>query len=99
MSYEDIQDIKGDDKSQYVVIIMERLDEKRLPLEHQMTKHTLIGSYDITFDNAAIGGDQKTNQIRSTNSHFTLMRVCLLENLKFPNQMTIPMGHVCSAAS
>jgi hypothetical protein len=28
MSYEDIQDIKGDDKSQYVVIIMERLDEK-----------------------------------------------------------------------
>lgn len=92
MSYEDIEDIKGDDKSEYVVIIMVRLHEK--PTPGTSNDKTVLTSYDISFDNAVFGGDQKTNKIRSTNSHFTLMRVCLLENLKSPNQMTIPMGHV-----
>ncbi|HRF77128.1 MAG TPA: hypothetical protein PLB46_11185 [Chitinophagales bacterium] len=92
MSYEDIKDIKGDDKSQYVVIIMERMEEKTST--GTSGKTYVIGNYDITFDNSAIGGIQKTNKIRSKSSHFTVMRVALLENLQFPNQMTIPMGHI-----
>lgn len=48
----------------------------------------------IDFDNAAIGGSQKTNEIKSNSYEYTMMKIGALQTIKIDSHVWIAMGHL-----